>query len=57
MPNYFNPKVRVFVTKADKVEKLPLNEGNLIVAEEGGDLYFDLEERRVRITPTWKELT
>lgn len=56
MAEYFNPKVRVYVTKTGNVESMPLNEGNMIITEEGGEMYFDLEGRRVPIVPTWREL-
>ena len=54
---YFNPKVRVYVTKRDNIENIELSEGNLIITEEGGEMYFDLEDRRVQVVPQWKELT
>lgn len=57
MAQYYNPKLRVFVTKADKVDEIPHSEGNMIITNEGGEMYFDTEDTRVPIVPSWKELT
>lgn len=74
MAQYFNPKLRVHVTKSARVldgmqsdstggwvdngnAELPINEGNLIITEEGGEMFFDLEDKRVQVSPVWKELT
>lgn len=57
MADYYNPKVRVYVTKKEKLPNLARQEGNLIITSEGGELYFDLEDKRIQVVPIWQELT
>lgn len=34
----------------------PIKEGNLFIAQESGNMYFDLEDCRIQISPTWMTL-
>ena len=36
---------------------IPIEEGNLIISQSNGDMYFDLEDKRIQVAPSWGELT